>query len=79
MWVIDKLWLIVAAFFWYDKKQADTRLATLEKRQVASYSDLNVLEGKVDSVKELLESKINNVKEDTNEIKDILYSKLGKG
>ena len=74
--IINKLWLLLVGWWWYDKKQTDTKFNKLDNRitqleTARSNTDVrtNVLETKLDGIKELLESKFSSLHEDIKDLK----------
>lgn len=52
---------LVGAYFWYDKTRLDSRVDKLEHELNEQKSKHDVLETKIDGLKELLETKIDMV------------------
>lgn len=52
---------LVGAYFWYDKTRLDSRVDKLEQELNEQKSKHDVLETKIDGLKELLETKIDMV------------------
>lgn len=52
---------IISAYFWYDKTRLDTRVDNLEKEVNEQKAKHDVLETKIDGLKELLNTKFDMV------------------
>lgn len=52
---------IISAYFWYDKTRLDTRVDNLEKEVSEQKAKHDVLETKIDGLKELLNTKFDIV------------------
>lgn len=73
--LLEKAWLLLVGWFWYDKRQVNMRLLALEKTVSESSTKIELLEANLLSIKELLEVKLESVKQDTQEIRHRLNSR----
>jgi len=70
-WVINKLWVLLIGWFWYDKREKDARLTKLEEKTASQETSIQVLENKLDGLKELIEVKFDNLNVNITELKAI--------
>lgn len=71
-WLLNKLWVVLGAWFWYDKRKVDDRLKNVEKTAADNTTDNKLVRAKLDSIQAILEVKFDGLKEDMVEIKDKL-------
>lgn len=67
--LLNKIWVILAGWFWYDKRRVDDRLKEVEKVTASNHTDIRLIEVKLDNIHTLLEVKFGAIKEDMVEIK----------
>ena len=68
-WLVSKLWVLLAGWFWYDKRTVDARLREVEKSASTNTTNNQLIEVKLDAIQAILEVKFDNLKEDMVEIK----------
>lgn len=73
--LLEKAWILLCAWFWYDKRQVNERLKDIEKKQVVTYREQGVLETKLDGAVTLFKSEIQGVRDNTEEIKRMLNAR----
>lgn len=78
-WIVNKLWVLLAGWFWYDKRDKDARLKELEKTTGEQDSEIKVLQTKLDGVKELIEVKFDNINNNMNDLKSLIERRNNDG
>lgn len=68
-WIASKLWVLVAAWWWYDKKKVDARLKELESATCKNTTDNLLIALKLESIITLLDVKFGALKDDIADIK----------
>ena len=68
--VVSTLLGLLAAWFWYDKRQVDNRLTELEKKSTLNEKDLAVMAESISSMNNLLEVKLGNIEKSVQRIED---------
>lgn len=70
-WFANKLWVLLIGWFWYDKREKDARIKRLEEKLASQETNIQLLENKLDGLKELIEVKFDHLNVNLAEIKDI--------
>lgn len=70
-WFANKLWVLLIGWFWYDKREKDARLTRLEEKLASQETNIQLLENKLDGLKELIEVKFDHLNTSLAEIKNI--------
>lgn len=70
-WFANKLWVLLIGWFWYDKREKDLRLTRLEEKLASQETNIQLLETKLDGLKELIEVKFDHLNVNLAEIKNI--------
>lgn len=70
-WVVNKLWVLLIGWFWYEKRNKDARLTKLEEKTASQETSIQLLETKLDGLKELIEVKFDNLNVNLTELKQI--------
>lgn len=75
-WIINKLWVFLAGWFWYDKRDKDARLKVLEKTTAEQDSEIRVLQTKLDGVQQLIELKFEHTNNNIDDLKNLLKERI---
>lgn len=70
-WFANKLWVLLIGWFWYDKREKDLRLTRLEEKLASQETNIQLLENKLDGLKELIEVKFDHLNVNLTELKQI--------
>ena len=74
-WLLDKLWVLLGALYWWDKRKTERRIDRIELQNATIHTDNQLVNQKIDSMQVLFETKIQGVKDDTAEIKRMLNAR----
>lgn len=67
--LFNKLWVVIAAYFWYDKQKVDTRIKDVEQLAAKNGTESKLVDAKLDGIKDILEVRLEAIKEDVTDIK----------
>jgi len=72
--IINKLWVLLVGWWWYDKRKMDARIKELEDRTDQQREEFLKIEGKLDRIEAVQKEKMDHISEILSDIKQSLRS-----